>query len=155
MAKNDIYRLKVTLKHSKPPIWRRIEVPANTHLDKLHLILQTTMGWWNAHLHQYIVDGTYYGEPHPDYDGWGMDMLDESKYRLKQIAPSEKSKFVYEYDFGDSWEHVILVEKVFPAEEGVQYPRCIKGRRACPPEDVGGRVGLRVLFRSHYGSQPS
>ena len=138
MAKNDIYQLKVTLKYSKPPIWRRIEVPGNTRLDKLHDILQTTMGWWNAHLHQFIVGGTYYGEPHPDY---GFDMRDERKVKLNQIAPGEKSKFVYEYDFGDSWEHVILVEKVLPPEKGVHYPRCIKGKRACPPEDVGGVWG--------------
>ena len=138
MAKNDIYQLKVTLKHSKPPIWRRIEVPGNTRLDQLHDILQVTMGWWNAHLHQFTVGGTYYGEPHPDY---GFDMRDERKVRLNQIAPGEKSRFVYEYDFGDSWEHVILVEKILPPEKGVHYPRCIKGKRACPPEDVGGMWG--------------
>jgi hypothetical protein len=71
MAKNDIYRLKVTLKYSKPPIWRRIEVAGNTRLDKLHRVLQATMGWWDAHLHQYIVGDAYYGEPHPDYVMWG------------------------------------------------------------------------------------
>lgn len=141
MAKNDIYQIKVTLKYSKPPIWRRLEVPGQTRLDKLHLILQAAMGWWNAHLHQFIVGQTYYGEPHPDYDMWGPEMLDESKYRLNQIAPREKSKFVYEYDFGDSWEHTILVEKILPPEKGVSYPRCIKGKRACPPEDVGGVWG--------------
>jgi len=139
MAKNDIYQIKVTLKHSKPPIWRRIQVRGDTRLDKLHYILQATMGWWNAHLHQFIVgNNTCYGEPHPDY---GFDMRDERKVKLNQIAPGEKSKFVYEYDFGDSWEHVILVEKVLPPEKGVQYPRCIKGKRACPPEDVGGVWG--------------
>jgi hypothetical protein len=141
MAKNDIYRLKVTLKNSKPPIWRRIEVAGNTRLDKLHRVLQATMGWWDAHLHQYIVGDAYYGEPHPDYEMWGDKMLDESKYRLNQIAPAENSRFVYEYDFGDSWEHVVLVEKILPPEKGIHYPRCIKGKRACPPEDVGGVWG--------------
>ena len=148
MAKNDIYQLKVTLKHSKPPIWRRIEVPGSTRLDRLHLILQAAMGWWNAHLHQYIVDEIYYGEPHPDYDMWGAEIRDETNYRLNQIAPGEKSKFVYEYDFGDSWEHVILVEKIFPPEKGVHYPRCIKGKRACPPEDVGGVWGYEYFVEA-------
>ena len=71
MTNYDIYQIKVTLNGSKPPIWRRIQVPGNIRLNKLHLILQATMGWWNAHLHQYIVNETYYGEPHPDYDMWG------------------------------------------------------------------------------------
>jgi len=142
MAKsNDIYQLKVTLKYSKPPIWRRIELPANTRLDHLHWILQETMGWTNSHLHQFIVGETYYGELHPDYESMGLDMEDERKARLNQVAPAEKSKFIYEYDFGDSWEHELLVEKIGLPEKGVHYPRCIKGKRACPPEDVGGMWG--------------
>jgi hypothetical protein len=138
MTKTDVYQIKVTLKHSKPPIWRRIQVQGDTKLSKLHLILQTAMGWWNAHLHQFIIGNTYYGEPHPDY---GFEMRDERKVKLNQIAPREKSKFIYEYDFGDSWEHELLVEKILPPEEGVFYPRCIKGKRACPPEDIGGVWG--------------
>lgn len=141
MAKtSDIYQMKVTLKHSKPPIWRRIQVAGDTRLDKLHLILQEAMGWENYHLHQFIVGGTYYGKPHPDYDAF-FEMKDEKKVRLNQIAPQEKFKFIYEYDFGDSWEHELLVEKILPPEPDVHYPRCIKGKRACPPEDVGGVWG--------------
>ncbi len=143
MAKStDVYQIKVTLKHSKPPIWRRIQVRGNTKLSKLHLILQQVMGWDNYHLHQFIVGGnTYYGEPNPDFDGWGLDMRDEKRVTLNQIAPRAKSKFIYEYDFGDSWEHIMLVEKILPPEKGAHYPRCIKGKRACPPEDVGGVWG--------------
>lgn len=141
MAKtSDIYQMKVTLKHSKPPIWRRIQVAGDTRLDKLHLILQEAMGWENYHLHQFIVGETYYGKPHPDYDDF-FEMKDEKKVRLNQIAPREKFKFIYEYDFGDSWEHELLVEKILPPEPDVHYPRCIKGKRACPPEDVGGVWG--------------
>jgi len=138
MAKNDIYQIKVTLRYSKPPIWRRIQVRGDTRLDQLHMILQAVMGWWNAHLHQFVVGNIYYGEPHPDY---GFEMRDESRVKLAQVVPHEKAKFVYEYDFGDSWEHELLVEKILPAEKGVRYPRCIKGKRACPPEDVGGVWG--------------
>jgi hypothetical protein len=132
-----IYQIKVALKGSKPPIWRRLLVPSDVALDKLHVIIQEAMGWYDAHLHQFIVGGdTHYGEPHSDY--FGFQMLDERRYRLNQIAPGEQSKFVYEYDFGDGWEHVVLVEKVLPWDPEQTYPVCIKGRRACPPEDVGG-----------------
>jgi hypothetical protein len=139
--RGDIYQIKVTLKDSKPPIWRRIQVPGDVRLDTLHRILQVVMGWDDYHLHQFIVGGEYYGEPHPDYAMWGPEMRDESRVRLRQIAPREKSRFVYEYDFGDGWEHTLLVEKILPPEPGVDYPRCIKGKRACPPEDVGGIWG--------------
>ena len=148
MAKNDIYQIKVTLKHSKPPIWRRIQVRGDTRLDKLHDILQAVMGWWNAHLHQFIVGGNYYGEPNPDDEDWGLELLDETKVRLYQLAAGEKFKFVYEYDFGDSWEHLLLVEKLLPPEKGVSYPCCLKGKRACPPEDVGGVWGYEGFLEA-------
>jgi hypothetical protein len=136
----QIYQLKVTLKGSKPPIWRRLLVPDDVTLARLHHIIQAAMGWWDYHLHQFIVGGNYFGVPDPEYFDW-IDMQDERKFKLNQIAPGEKHKFIYEYDFGDSWEHVILVEKVLPPEPGATYPSCIKGRRARPPEDVGGIWG--------------
>ena len=133
-----IYQIKVTLKDSKPPIWRRILLRSDTTLGQLHHILQNVMDWESYHLHQFIVGRTYYGEPHPDY---GSDMRNESRVRLNQIVTGEKFKFVYEYDFGDSWEHLLLIEKILPPESGQHYPVCVKGRRACPPEDVGGVWG--------------
>ncbi len=139
-ASHMIYQLKVTLQDSKPPIWRRIQVPADITLSKLHHILQTVMGWSDSHLHQFIVGDTFYGIPDPD-SAMDMDTENEGRAKLNQIAPAEKSKFDYEYDFGDSWEHRILVEKILPAEEGAQYPLCLNGKRACPPEDVGGVGG--------------
>ncbi len=135
-----VYQLKVTLKYSQPPIWRRIQVKSDITLAKLHRILQATMGWYDSHLHQFKVRGTYYGVPDPGF-GFGPEMKNEKTVKLSQIAPGEKSRFIYEYDFGDSWEHDIMVEKVLPPEEGVRYPICIKGKRACPPEDVGGMWG--------------
>ena len=132
-----IYQIKVTLEDSKPPIWRRLLVRSDITLEKLHYILQVAMGWTNSHLHQFIVGGAYFGEPYPDYGDY-LDMHDERDVTLRQIVPGEKFKFRYEYDFGDSWLHQLLVEKVLPPEPGQQYPLCIKGKRACPPEDVGG-----------------
>ena len=136
-----IHQIKVTLYDSKPPIWRRILVRSDITLGELHDIIQVVMeGWADYHLHQFTVGQTYYGVPDPDYEGF-VEMRDESQVKLNQIVTGEKFKFRYEYDFGDSWEHVLLVEKVLPPEEGVEYPVCIKGRRACPPEDVGGIWG--------------
>lgn len=100
----EIYQLKVTLKHSKPPIWRRLLVPSDITLARLHKIIQVAMGWWDYHLHQFIIGGEYYGVPSSEYGDW-LEMRDERRFRLNQISPG--GKFVYEYDFGDSWEHVI------------------------------------------------
>jgi hypothetical protein len=132
------YQLKVTLKHLRPPIWRRIQVTGDTSLFKLHRVLQVVMGWTDSHLHQFIVRGSYYGTPHPDF---GFDVRDERRVALAEIASSPKTKFTYEYDFGDSWEHEILVEKMLPPDKGIYYPICLTGKRACPPEDCGGVWG--------------
>ena len=136
----EIYQLKVTLKGIRPPIWRRLQVPGDVTLETLHTILQVAMGWWDAHLHQFIAKGTCYGMVDPDLSNF-VEMYDESQVQLNQVVPGAKSKLIYEYDFGDSWEHQILVEKVLPAQAGQTYPVCLKGRRACPPEDVGGIWG--------------
>ena len=144
-SSTDIYQIKVTLRHSKPPIWRRILVPGDITLAQLHDILQAVMGWYDAHLHQFIVEGTYYGVPDPDDY---VEVKDERQIRLNQIVPGIPYKFVYEYDFGDSWEHELLVEKVLPPDKGTRYPVCIKGRRACPPEDVGGVWGYALFLEA-------
>src|SRR5438067_2737090 len=93
-----VYQLKVTLKGSKPPIWRRIQVTSDTSLAQLHQILQTVMGWTDTHLHQFVVAQKYYGTPDPEFD---FEVEDESRIKLSQIAPDVKKKFMYEYDFGD------------------------------------------------------
>lgn len=134
----SVYQIKVTLKGIKPPIWRRIEVTSDITLHKLHRILQVVMGWDDYHLHQFTIGWEHYGVPDPDYS---PEFMDDKKTRLHQVVHTEKTKFLYEYDFGDSWEHEILVEKILPVEEGKCYPVCVKGKRACPPEDVGGIWG--------------
>lgn len=132
-----IYQLKISLRNSKPPIWRRILVPGKFSLYKLHEVIQIAMGWTDSHLHQFIINGEYYGIPSPeDFE----PMINERRHTLYEIAGLTR-KFVYEYDFGDSWEHEIVIEKSLPPEAGADYPVCIKGKRACPPEDVGGVWG--------------
>lgn len=117
-----VYQLKVTLQNSKPPIWRRIQVRASTTLPLLHDTIQVTMGWTDAHLHQFIIGGVEYGLPDPDF---ADDMRSEQRVKLARVVTTEKERFVYEYDFGDSWTHIILLEKVLPPEPDVHYPRCL------------------------------
>ncbi|MDD3519549.1 MAG: plasmid pRiA4b ORF-3 family protein [Chromatiales bacterium] len=144
MKKVPIYQLKVTLKGSKPPIWRRIQVRSDIRLDKLHYILQITMGWLGGHLHMFEVNGIPYSEPDPEFPG---DTENERKVRLDRIA-GKGSVIRYEYDFGDSWVHDIKIEKVIDPEPGVHYPRCIAGERACPPEDCGGIWGYEHFLEA-------
>jgi Plasmid pRiA4b ORF-3-like protein len=132
-----VYQLKITLRDIKPPIWRRVQVK-DCSLAKLHDIVQTCMGWTNSHLHAFEIGGEQYSEPDPD---GMMETEDERKVKLSQVVVWGIKKFSYTYDFGDNWEHVIQVEKTLPAEPGVRYPRCLDGKRACPPEDCGGSWG--------------
>jgi hypothetical protein len=138
-----IYQLKVTLKGIRPPIWRRLLIRADTKLAQLHDVLQTAMGWYDSHLHQFVADGVQYGVPNDD---WGAEVHDESLVTLADVAPAAGDRLLYEYDFGDGWEHDLLVEKVLEPEPGATYPVCLKGRRACPPEDVGGIWGYAELL---------
>ena len=133
-----IYQVKVTLKGSKPPIWRRLLVPSNTRLGKFHEMLQIVMGWTDSHLHQFIVGQTFYGTPEPDF---GLEVRSERTVLLSTVLRMPKDKIIYEYDFGDSWEHEVLLEKIVPPDPETRYPVCLTGKRACPPEDCGGIWG--------------
>ncbi len=137
------FQLKVTLLDTKPPIWRRVLVDASATLDHLHEVIQAAFGWWNYHLHEFEVGRARYGVPDPDED-WGDPPKDERRTRLDAIA-GEGSSFRYTYDFGDGWDHRVVVEKVLPAAN-TAVPACIDGRRACPPEDCGGTWGYRELL---------
>ncbi len=147
-AANTIYQLKVTLAGSKPPIWRRVQTPGSTTLAGLHRIIQKVMGWENQHLHQFSIGGVIYGPPEPDLDDAAFEMKDERRARLFQVAPTVGGKFTYEYDFGDGWEHSVVVERIMEPQPGVHYPHCVAGRRACPPEDSGGVWGYDDLIET-------
>jgi hypothetical protein len=136
-----VYQLKITLRGVRPPVWRRFLVSDATTLHQLHWIIQTAMGWTNSHLHQFIFGGEYYSEPIFELDGWGLEIKNEKGVRLRALGLEPKRKFAYEYDFGDSWEHEISVEKALAPEAGARYPQCVAGKRACPPEDCGGVWG--------------
>jgi hypothetical protein len=140
-----IYQIKVTLHGSKPPIWRRLLVSSVITLPELHEVLQTAMGWYDTHLHQFIADGRYFGVPDPDF---GFDeMIDEATIKLNRLLTRENASITYEYDFGDGWEHKIVLEKILPPDAATTVPICIKGKRACPPEDVGGIWGYAEFLK--------
>lgn len=143
-----LYQLKITLKWSKPPIWRRVVVRADMRLDRLHDVIQKVMGWTNSHLHQFILGRTYYGEPDLEFEDMGSKMLNEKKFTVADLAPAAKKKFIYEYDFGDGWAHNIVVEKTLPADPAFKHPFCLAGANACPPEDCGGMGGYYNLLEA-------
>ena len=141
-----LYQLQITLKYSQPKIWRRILVPADLKLDRLHLVVQAVMPWTNSHMHQFIVGRTCYGRPDPDFAGPDSQALNEKKFTVADIAPAAKKKFIYEYDFGDGWEHEIVVEKILPPDAGFKRVVCLAGENACPPDDCGGIPGYYQML---------
>lgn len=141
-GKTQIYQIKVTLRHVAPPVWRRIEVPADIKLGKLHHVLQTVMGWTNSHMHAFRQGMVQYGTPSRAFP----DMFkNERSVRLDQLV-DKGGKLIYEYDFGDGWEHELKIEKVLTPEPGLRYPHCTAGKRACPPDDCGGPWGYEHLL---------
>jgi hypothetical protein len=145
----SVYQLKVSLKEISPTIWRRFQVTDDITLLKLHRILQVLMGWEDYHLHVFEIGGVDYSMPYPDeVDLDEMDMISEKRVKLSQLHLAEKSRFLYEYDLGDSWIHEILVEKILPQDPEVKYPICIAGERLAPPEDCGGVWGYEEFVEA-------
>jgi len=138
------YQLKVTLRGTRPPVWRRLEVRGDITLGRLHQILQVAMGWSDSHMHQFVARGKCYGMADPEF---GLEGEDEDEVRLDQVLQKPKDRMIYEYDFGDGWEHDVVVEKLLPLVSGPRrYPVVTGGRRACPPEDCGGVPGYYDLL---------
>jgi hypothetical protein len=140
----EIAVVKIRLNGPKPPIWRRVQVDANVTLARLHLVIQAAMGWSDAHLHAFRVGDREYGVPDPDWEP-DIRLRDDRRVRLNALVKVGDT-FGYEYDFGDSWDHVIKVEAFTAREPRVRYPRVVAGARACPPEDVGGVWGYADLL---------
>jgi hypothetical protein len=133
--------LKVTLRDIKPPIWRRLVVPATMTLADLHEAIQAAMGWAGGHLHSFDIAGRQYGDPQIL-----EDVADETRLTLNGVLRSGVIRFAYTYDFGDNWQHQVLIERTQPALDADQYPACVAGRRNCPPEDCGGPWGYAELL---------
>ncbi|QSB16470.1 plasmid pRiA4b ORF-3 family protein [Natronosporangium hydrolyticum] len=135
----QIYDLRITLTEVTPTVWRRVLLPGAFTLDRVHRVVQLAMGWRDAHLHSFDIDGKQYGPGELIDD---LDMWDEIELRLDQLV-GKGDGFTYTYDYGDWWEHDLVVEDVFGAEPDQRYPLCVEGARACPIEDVGGPEGYR------------
>lgn len=143
----SVHILHIDLSGVRPPIWRRIAVPSHFTLGQLHDVLQVVMGWTESHLHQFEIGGMWYSDPTFELDE-ELEVEDESSLTVAEALPRRGSRAVYEYDFGDGWKHLLRVEKVGPAEAGMEAPRCLEGARACPPEDCGGPFGYAELLEA-------
>ena len=137
-----VYRLKVTLRGARPPIWRRFQVPGQITFANLHLVLQAVMGWENDHLYVFEVGQRRIGEP-SDYDGRTEDA---SRIELRKVAGQKGARLTYIYDFGDDWHHQLVVEETACPGAEAGWVVCLSGRRACPPEDCGGIWGYSALL---------
>lgn len=139
-----ILQAKVTLRGVEPPIWRRVVVPSNMPLHEFAWALIRAMGWNGSHLHMYDVAGTKYGSISPDWESLGE--LDEESFRIDDVLPAVGSELRFDYDFGDGWEHDVVVEAIEPVDPAATYPSCVDGARACPPDDVGGPHGYQEML---------
>ncbi len=148
--KPNIYQLKISLKDTSPPIWRRVLVPSDISLYHLHKIILAVMEWSDCHLHGFIKNKDTISWPDAFmYDA--DEMLEEQRKKessmvLSNYLTQEKDKLRYVYDFGDDWIHTILLEKILPYDDKQTYPVCIKGKRNSPPEDCGGIWGYYDLL---------
>jgi hypothetical protein len=133
----SVMQLRVTLEDIRPVIWRRLLVPGGVRLAKLHSMFQAVMGWNDTHLHQFRIDGSRYGMQFDDYP---EDELDEASVTVIGALRGVR-RFFYDYDFGDDWNHEVVVEDIEMARLGLKHGVCLDGQRSCPPEDVGGPPG--------------
>jgi hypothetical protein len=137
---DPVAQILISLLHTEPVIWRRLLVPAAIRLDRLHRLIQAAMGWDDYHLHVFTQGAEQYGKPDDE-----LEHRDERKATLRDVASQDGESFGYEYDFGDSWDHEITVERLTVADPDGRYPICVGGARACPPEDCGGTAGYASL----------
>lgn len=141
-----IYQLRIELLRLEPLIWRRLFVPSSLKLAKLDRVLQAAMGWNNTHLHEWLIEGQRYGIP--DEDGADQGMRDDRKVTVGSVLNDSVGSFTHDYDFGDGWEHQVTVEQRLALQEGRNdWPMCIAGENACPPDDVGGPDGYLDFLR--------
>ncbi|WP_088655827.1 plasmid pRiA4b ORF-3 family protein [Geofilum rhodophaeum] len=140
-----VFQIQISLKGVKPRVWRRVLVPSDVLLSDFHRIIQMSMGWTDTHLHQFYIKGLLYGSPmEDDLDDFGVE--DYTGLKLNAFLKKEKDKLQYDYDFGDNWEHTVVLEKILPFDDKLQYPVCVAGRMSCPPEDCGGAWGYMDML---------
>lgn len=146
-----IARLKITLDDITPAVTRRVEVPLDITLSDLHLVIQAAMPWDNCHLYEFSARKIRWGIADDDSD-WGDDgPLDASQVTLAQATADTSAKILkYLYDFGDSWEHKVKIEKTVEPEPDTSYPRLLDAAGRCPPEDIGGPWGYAACLKALF-----
>lgn len=137
------FRARVDLMYAKPPIWRRLDLPGDLMLGELHVVLQIAMGWENGHLHRFGVGADRRTRAYFVSEFELNEGVAEDEVRLDQVVTAPGDRLFYDYDFGDGWEHVLVVEEVF--DDPPPVPVCLNGRLACPPEDCGGLGGYEEI----------
>lgn len=136
------WAVKITLLGTRPRVWRTIVIDDCT-LGELHYLIQNAMGWEDCHMHDFRLGKRRFGDPRAESGD-----EDESKTKLSKLLPLGKDRFIYQYDFGDSWEHELKVTPATPAEAAFERPACLGGELACPPEDCGGAMGYADLLNA-------
>lgn len=144
---NSALQLKITLLDVDPPIWRRVLVPSAITLPRLHRVFQEAMGWWDSHLHAFEIKDKHYVTFHIEEFGDVTDELIEDRVKLAGLVRVGDT-FLYEYDFGDDWQHLVEVEAIESVEVALGHATCLDGARACPPEDVGSTPGYENFLEA-------
>ncbi len=145
MGVRQVLQFRLVLEGVEPAVWRRIQVPIDFTLARLHRVVQAVMGWQDYHLHQFTIGGRAYGVPDPEDE---LEVIDERAVRLcdLQLAPGDRLQYLY--DFGDNWQHVFELEEVLQGDAKDLTPRCLGGDCSTPPEDVGGAPGYEEFLRA-------
>ncbi len=133
----SIFQVKITLTGITPPIWRRLQVPSDLFLHDFHKVIQTSVGWENSHLHQFVKNSRTFGIADDEFE-LSDKFMDYTSIRLVDILNKENEVIRYIYDFGDTWVHEIVLEKILEPSKNEFYPFCLAGKRNCPPENSGG-----------------
>lgn len=149
---NSVYQFKITLLDTLPEIWRRIQVPANYNFWDFHVSIQDAMGWLDCHLHEFRLphqdskDFLRFGIPDKEFGD--NELIPGWEARIADYFPKIGDTAMYSYDFGDGWEHQLVLEAILPADGLINYPVCLDGERACPPEDCGGVLGFEQMLET-------
>lgn len=145
---STVYQIHLSLLGIKPKIWRRVLIQSDILLSDFHKVIQTSMGWTNSHLHQFIKNEVLYSERIPDDILWEeMGSVDYKNMRVSDLLGKEEERILYEYDFGDGWTHDLILEKILPGENALEFPLCLAGEMNCPPEDCGGTGGYSDMLK--------
>jgi hypothetical protein len=154
-TKKRIFQFKVTLEGVVPPVWRQILVPESYSFWDLHVAIQDAMGWQDYHLHQFRLTNPKTGQSEfigiPDEEGfdYGQSTLPGWELAIADYFTHPTVSGRYEYDFGDDWQHEVVLEDILPRNASTKYPRCLAGEQACPPEDCGGIHGYAEFLEAY------